>query len=595
MLFKTVADIFEKIEGTTKRLEMTDLLVELIKATPSDVIDRVAYLTTGTVYPAFMGVELGVAEKLGVKAIATATATREEKVLADYKQSGDLGKTAETLLAKKASMLVAPEPLTTEKVYETFQRVCHASGSGAQEMKIRLLTSLLASATPKEAKYIVRIALGRLRLGIADMTLLDALAIAYGGGREAREIVERAYNFTSDIGLVAKTLAEGGLDAVKRLRIGIGRPIKPQMAERLSSIEEILAKLGGKCSAEYKYDGLRVQAHISPREILLFSRRQENITSQFPDIVAGLRQAVKAKEAILDGEAVPVDPNTGDLVPFQVISQRRGRKYEIERMVGEVPVVLCLFDALYVDGEDLTSKPYLKRRERLAEVVEETERTRIAESIVSGDPQEISAFFDRAVQEGTEGLLCKSVGSNSFYEAGKRGWAWIKWKRSYRSEMADTVDLAVVGAFAGRGKRAGTYGALLMAAYNAEQDRFDTVCKLGSGFTDEDLAKLPELLKPYLVEHPHARVNALMKADFWFVPKMVLEVIGDEITLSPLHTAGLGAIRPGSGLAIRFPRLIKFREERAPEDATTVKEIVEMYHSQLKRIEAEAETAPSEA
>ncbi len=588
MLFKAVADIFERIEATTKRLEMTDHLVNLVRATPNEVVDKVAYLTTGTIYPAFMGIELGVAEKLGVKAIAAAAAVREEKVLADYKQSGDLGRTAEALLSKKASVLVSPQPLTTEKVYEMFEKICHASGSGAQETKIRLLSSLLAGATPKEARYILRVALGRLRLGVADMTVLDALAIAYGGGKEAREIVERAYNFTSDIGLVAKRLAEGGLDAAKRVQIGIGRPIKPQMAERLSSLEEILTKLGGKCSAEYKYDGLRVQAHVSPREITLFSRRQENITSQFPDIVDVLKQAVIAKEAILDGEAVPIDPNTGDLLPFQVISQRRGRKYDIEKMIGEVPVVLCLFDTLYVDQEDLTSEPYLERRRRLGEAIKETDRARIAQSIVSGDPQEISAFFDRAVQEGTEGLVCKSIGPDSLYEAGKRGWAWIKWKRSYRSEMADTVDLTVVGAFAGRGKRAGTYGALLMAAYNEEEDRFDTLCKLGSGFTDEDLARLPGLLKPYLLEHPHARVNALMKADFWFLPTVVLEVIGDEITLSPLHTAGLGMVRPGSGLAIRFPRLVKFREERAPEDATTVKEIMEMYQSQLKRVEAEA-------
>jgi len=588
MLFKAVADIFERIEATTKRLEMTDHLVNLVRATPNEVVDKVAYLTTGTIYPAFMGIELGVAEKLGVKAIAAAAAVREEKVLADYKQSGDLGRTAEALLSKKASVLVSPQPLTTEKVYEMFEKICHASGSGAQETKIRLLSSLLAGATPKEARYILRVALGRLRLGVADMTVLDALAIAYGGGKEAREIVERAYNFTSDIGLVAKRLAEGGLDAAKRVQIGIGRPIKPQMAERLSSLEEILTKLGGKCSAEYKYDGLRVQAHVSPSEITLFSRRQENITSQFPDIVDVLKQAVIAKEAILDGEAVPIDPNTSDLLPFQVISQRRGRKYDIEKMIGEVPVVLCLFDALYVDQEDLTSKPYLGRRGRLAQAIKETEKVRVAESIVSGDRQEISAFFDRAVQEGTEGLVCKSIGPDSLYEAGKRGWAWIKWKRSYRSEMADTVDLTVVGAFAGRGKRAGTYGALLMAAYNEEEDRFDTVCKLGSGFTDEDLARLPRLLKPYLLEHPHARVNALMKADFWFLPTAVLEVIGDEITLSPLHTAGLGMVRLSSGLAIRFPRLVKFREERAPEDATTVKEIMEMYQSQLKRVEAEA-------
>jgi len=584
MLFRSVADIFERIEGTTKRLEMTEYLVELIKNTPMNVVDKVAYLTTGTVYPPFMGVELGVADKLAMKAIATATATNEEAIQEDYVRSGDLGKTAENTLSKRRTMVLSQRPLTVENVYQTLEKICHAAGSGAQETKIRLLVGLLANATPREARYIIRVSLGKLRLGVADMTFLDALAVAYTGGKEAREVIERAYNFSSDIGYVAKTIAQGGLEAVTRAQISFGRPVKPQLAERLSSLEEILEKLGGKCSAEYKYDGLRIQAQVSPEKVILFSRRQEDVTTQFPDIVEAVSESVTAKEAIVDGECVPIDPDTGDLLPFQVVSQRRGRKYDIEKMIGEVPVVLCLFDVLYVNGEDFTMKPYLERRQKLAEVIKETERVRLAQSIISENPKEIEAFFDKAVQDGMEGLICKSLGSNSVYEAGKRGWAWIKWKRSYRSEMADTVDLVVVGGFAGHGKRAGTYGALLMAAYNPGDEGFDTVCKLGSGFTDEDLAKLPDILKPYLIQHQHPRVNALMKPDYWFIPAKVMELIGDEITLSPLHTCGFGNIRTGSGLAIRFPRLVKFREERAPEDATTVTEILDMYKRQLKQI-----------
>jgi len=584
MKYALIADTYEKIETTTKRLEMTDYLVDLLKQTPPNVIDKVAHLMICELYPPYEGIELGIAEKLALKAIAISTGKPEKTIQEDYKKTGDLGETAERFLAQKTQATLAREPLTIEKVYNTFEKIAQATGSGAQENKIKLLCALLNEATPKEAKYITRMVTGRLRIGIADMTILDALAIAHGGGKEYREPLERAYNLTSDIGLVAKTVAEGGIKAIKKFKIIIGKPIKPQMAERLPTLNEILEKLGGKCSTDYKYDGLRIQPHVSPEKILLFSRRQENITNQFPDVVKALREAVTAKEAVLDGECVPVDPNTGELLPFQVVSQRRGRKYEIEKMITEVPVVLYLFDALYVDGNDLTLSPYIERRKRLTEIVKETDRIKISESLVSDKPKEIERYFDKAVQEGTEGLICKSIQPDSVYEAGKRGWQWIKWKRSYRSEMADTVDLVVVGAFAGRGKRAGTYGALLMAAYNPDQDRFDTVCKLGSGFTDEDLARLPEILKPYLLPHPHPRVNSLMKPDYWFVPAKVLEVIGDEITLSPVHSCCFGAVREGSGLAIRFPRLVKFREDRAPEDATTAKEIIEMYKIQLKKI-----------
>jgi DNA ligase-1 len=356
------------------------------------------------------------------------------------------------------------------------------------------------------------------------------------------------------------------------------------MAERLGTLEEILKKMDGKCVAQYKYDGLRVQSHISPSQTILFSRRQENITSQFPDIVRRLNKSVEANEAILDGEAVPIDPETGALMPFQTISQRRGRKYNIEKMTQEVPVALCLFDILYKNGEDLTLQPYLERRRLLSETITPTERIRIAEDIVSDNTKEIESFFDQAIQEGTEGLICKSTALDAVYEAGHRGWRWIKWKRSYRSEMTDTVDLVAIGAYAGKGRRAGTYGALLMAAYDLDKDEFFSVTKLGSGFTDKDLDRFSDLFEPYLIPKKHPRVNSLTEADFWLVPAKVFEIIGDEITLSPIHTCGFDAIRKGSGLAIRFPRLVKARDDRNPEDATTVDEIIKMYKLQLKKI-----------
>ncbi|MFB0551479.1 MAG: ATP-dependent DNA ligase, partial [Nitrososphaeria archaeon] len=396
MKFQVVADVFEKVEGTTKRLEMTDLLVKLMKQTPSKLIDKVAYLTIGELYPSYVGVELGVAEKLAIRAIAAITGLPENNIAAKLKKTGDLGLTVQDLLDKKTQQTLRMRPLTVERTYQTLEKIAHATGSGSQETKIKLLVGLLNDATPREAKYILRIVLGKLRLGVADMTLLDALAIAYGGGKESREAIERAYNLTSDIGYVAKTLAEKGMKEIEKFSVTFGKPIKPQMAERLASLDEILEKLGGKAAADYKYDGLRIQAQISPSRIDLFSRRQENITDQFPDIVKGLRESIKAKEAIVDGESVPIDPNTGDLLPFQVISQRRGRKHEIDRMVEEVPVALCLFDALYIDGEDLTLKPYPERRKRLEKIVRKTETIRLSETVVSNKPQKIEAFFNKA-------------------------------------------------------------------------------------------------------------------------------------------------------------------------------------------------------
>jgi len=584
MLYDLLAQAFERIEQTTKRLEMTDLLVDLLRKTPKEEIDKVCFLCLGELHPPYLGIELGIAEKLAIRAISIASGWNEEEVVRDFKEVGDLGRTIEKILAEKSQRTLTNERLTVERVYGTLDKIARLSGKGTQEGKIRLLAGLLNDAAPREAKYILRTVMGRLRLGIADMTLLDALAILYGGGKQSRPMIERAYNLSSDIGYVAKLVAYGGLEAAEKATVTVGRPIKPQMAERLKTLEEILSKLGGKCAAEYKYDGIRIQAHVSPEKIVLFSRRQENITSQFPDLVKGLRQSVKARTAVLDGECVPVDPNTGDLLPFQVVSQRRGRKYDIQRMTEEVPVVLFLFDLLYVNGEDLTMRSYLERTSRLEEVVEPSENVRLATRIISDDPSEIETFFQKAINDGTEGLVCKSVAENSFYEAGKRGWMWIKWKRSYRSEMADTVDLVVVGAFAGRGRRAGTYGALLMAAYNEEEESFDTVCKLGSGFTDEDLANLPRRLEPFSVKEKHPRVNALLEPDVWFAPQVVMEVIGDEITLSPVHTCAYNVIRKGSGLAIRFPRLVRLREDRSPEDATTVREIVELYRMQLKQV-----------
>ena len=584
MKYSIIAEAYERIEATTKRLEMTDLLVDLLKATPKEIIDKVAYLTQGQIYPDFMGIEIGVAERLAIQALTRTSGARESEIEEDLKKTGDIGETAQNFIAKKKQVTFFQQPLTVQRVYEVLDKMAKTSGSGAVDLKLSLLAGLLAAATPEEAKYIMRTVTGNLRLGIADMTVLDALAIAYGGSKEAREHVERAYNICSDLGRVAKTIAEKGLEEIKEFQVSINEPIRPMLAERLPSSEEILEKLGGKCAAEYKYDGERLQAHKQGNNVTLYSRRLENISRQYPDAIELFKNNVKAKEAILECECVAVDLDTGEMRPFQELMHRR-RKYEIQKAIQEYPVSLFMFEALYIDGNDLTLKPYSTRRKALEKTIKQNDRVKLANSIIANNNAELEKFFQEAIENGCEGLVCKSIAKDSVYQAGARGWLWIKYKRDYKSEMTDTVDLVIIGAFYGRGKRAGMYGALLLAAYNPDNDTFETVTKCGTGFTDEDLSKLPSMMQKHTVPHKHARVSSVLEADVWFEPAISIEVLGAEITLSPIHTCAMNSVRKGSGLAIRFPRFTgNYRLDKSAEDATTSTEILEMYNNQLKKI-----------
>lgn len=584
MDYAVIAEAYEKIEATTKRLEMTDLLVNLLKKTPKEVIAKVVYLTQGKLYPDFMGIEIGIAEKLAIKALVRASGRKESEFLADLQKTGDLGEAAEIQLAKKKQATFFSKTLTVEHVYETLDKMAKTTGSGAVDTKMAVFAGLLSDASPKEAKYLIRTVTGNLRLGIADMTVLEALAIAYGGGKEAREPIERAYNICSDLGRVSDILARDGLEAVKKMQVMVFEPIRPMLAERLPSPEEILEKLNGKCLAEYKYDGERIQAHKQGTDVILYSRRLENISSQYPDVVDLIKKQVNAQEAIFEAECVAVDLETGDMRPFQELMHRR-RKYGIQAAVEQYPISLFTFDLLFVDGKDLTREPLTVRRAALESVLNKNERLQLATQKVVNNPKELEDFFEEAIEEGCEGLMCKSITKDSIYQAGNRGWLWIKYKRDYKSEMTDTVDLVVVGAFHGRGKRAGAYGALLLATYNPDSDMFETVTKCGTGFTDKDIADLHMMLQKHVIPRKHPRVSSTMQADVWFEPFLVLEVLGAEVTLSPIHMAAMDSIRKGSGLAIRFPRFTgKYRTDKSPQDATTSKEIVEMYQGQLKQI-----------
>lgn len=579
MRFSDVVAVYDKIEQTSKRLEMTELLVGLLRAVPKEDIDKVVYLTQGRIHPDYLGIELGLAEKMVIRVLAHATGLDESRVERLWKERGDLGLVAEEAIVARRQSALESTPLTVAKVYANLDEIARESGEGSQERKIQLLADLLGSASPREAKYIVRMVVGKMRLGVADMTIVDALASAFAT-KPDRDRVERAYNVSSDLGEVARAIAAKGLRGVDEIRLKLFRPIRAMLAERLETLEEIFERMG-RAALEYKYDGLRVQAHVSPTKIQLFSRHLEDITGQFPEVVAGLRDAMRRGDAIVEGEAVPVDANTGEFLPFQEVSRRRGRKTEVDRMAREFPVTLFAFDCLLADGTDLTSQRYSDRRKAMETAVKPTDGIRRSTMQVADNAKDAEAFFDQALQAGCEGLMAKAL--DSTYEAGARGYQWIKFKKEYSAAMSDTIDLVIVGAFAGRGKRAGTYGALLMAAYDKASDEFRTVCKLGSGFDDATLDALPQRLAPHRVSRRPARLNSKLEPDEWFEPAVVLEIRGAEITLSPVHTGGQDLLRKGAGLAIRFPRFTgRWRDDKRPEDATAVEEIIEMYQRQRR-------------
>ena len=578
MKYEIVAEAYRDLEQATARLALIDRLAALLAQTPTELLPMVCYLCQGMIAPQFAGVDLGLAEKLAIRAVATATGASLDEVTAGVRETGDLGQAAEQLLAAVAAD--RPASLQVTVVVGTLHRIAEAEGPGSQGRKLELLAGLLAEATPLEARYLLRLVTGGLRLGIGTPTILDALAQVHAGGRAARPVLERAYNVCCDLGLVASTLAGGGLVAVEQLHVRPGNPVRVMLAQRLSDAAEILAKLGGRCAAEYKYDGIRIQAHrTADGRLELFTRGLERIGNQFPDVVDILQAGLRPREAILEGEVVAFDPAAGELRPFQEVMFRR-RKHGITEAARDVPVGMFCFDLLYADGEDLTRLSYPDRRARLAAAITPSAGLQLTTAIEVSTATALDAAFEQAITDGCEGLLCKSVGPASGYQAGARGWQWIKLKRDYRTELADTLDLVVVGAFAGRGRRRGVYGALLLAAYDPAADVFRTVGKCGTGFSDADLAALPARLAPLARPDRPARVDARQPADVWFEPGLVLEVLSAELTLSPNHTAGWGQIKQDAGLAMRFPRFTgRWRDDKAPSDATTTQELVDLYRT----------------
>ena len=565
MDFQKLAEVYEELEKISSGNQMREILADFFKKVPEEDLKIVAYLTLGGIASEYEDVNLGMAEKSVLKAIAKAGASESAKVLKIMQQKGDAGLAAEEVLHRKPRTLISVKPLMIQDLFEGLHKIARTTGAGSQEAKSNILVSLLQRTSAKGAKYVTRIVLGMLRMGVGDMTVLDALALAFTGEKKNKEILEKAYNICPDAGIIAETLVKKGLAGLEKMEIHVGRPIKMMLAQRVDAWEEISKKIPEGLAVEGKYDGERVQAHKSKEKITLFSRRLENITEQFPDLAEYLITEIKAKEFILEAEVIAINEQ-GKHQPFQLLMQRR-RKHDVAEYVKKIPVQAKVFDLLYLNGASLLQESYEKRYEQLGKIIPKSKHLALSDRLVNPELPALKQFFDKMLKEGYEGIMIKSLSGE--YQAGARGWNWIKWKKEYVKELGDTFDLVIVGAYHGQGRRSGAYGALLCAAYNQKEDKFETVCKLGTGLTDEALEQLPKQLKKYQLNKKSARVEIKkgLEPDFWFEPAVVVEVLAAEVTKSPVHTLGY---------ALRFPRFIRCREDKNAEQATTKTEIVEM-------------------
>jgi DNA ligase-1 len=583
MNFDELAKYFEMLGAARGRLKMYKLLGELFGNAGENEVAEIAYLLEARLGPPFAAVNIGMGERMVAAAIGAATKESEREVSKLYNKLGDLGLVARSLTPKSRR-----GKLTVSEVYSSLLEIARTSGRGSAEKKVERLAGLIGSVSPLSALYITRFVVGRMRLGVGAPTIIEAVARLHPDSKEARSVIERAYNLRSDLGLTLRTMREHGLAGLKKFKAHVGAPVRMMLAERSPNAEAIIKRLG-RCAVEAKLDGFRCQVHLRGRKVEIFSRNLERTTGMFPDIAEAIAASVRARSAIIEGEAVAVNEATGEFHPFQVTAQRK-RKYKIEEMAREFPLVFVAFDLLYADGKDFISLEYRTRRAALEKIIKQSVpakaakpngRVRLVERVVTEDASELQAFFEEQIERGLEGVVAKRLDAR--YEAGARNFNWIKLKRVYRGELSDTIDVVVVGYLRGRGMRARLgIGALLTAVYDKKTDSFKTIGKVGSGLSEKNWVRLRKTLDEAAALDKPARVDSRLVPDTWVEPQYVMTVLADEITRSPVHTCARD--ESGAGLALRFPRVVGFiREDKSPEDATTVAEIKKMYAMQKKR------------
>ncbi|HET9496324.1 MAG TPA: ATP-dependent DNA ligase [Chloroflexia bacterium] len=582
MPFSALAATLDELEPVTGRTQMIGILSNLLSQAAPDEIGKLVYLAQGRLLPDFIQEEFGMNERLIYRSVAQAYGVPHDEVVERSKEMGDAGRVAQHFAAKADQLVgdAVDERATVLEVYEHLISITKAVGSGSMEAKVSLLAALLKKLTPVEAKHVARIVVGRLRVGVGDPTLLDALSVAKAGDKSLRPVLERAYNLSSDLGLVASTLYGQGAEGLEQIHVRVGNPVRMALAERADTAEDIVARLG-RCAVEPKYDGFRMQVHKNGDDVAIFSRGLENLSGMFPEVVDAVCRQVAPHRAIIEGEALAFDSTTGHFLPFQVTSQRR-RVHNIEEMSAQLPLRLLAFDMLLSEDRDLTTEPYTERRDALVKAVEKADGQggiQTSPCLITEDPEEIVAFYEDSLVEGFEGIVAKRL--NGTYDAGKRGFNWIKMKRSYQSQLADTVDCVVVGYYYGKGHRASWgIGSLLVSVYDKSTDAFPTVTRVASGLSEAAWKELGRRLQQDRIDHHDPRVLSIIAPDIWVVPKYVFEVQADEVSRSKMHPAGRAD--GGPGYALRFPRILKERTDREPEDATAVDEVIKLHGMQGK-------------
>ena len=562
MKFRQLASYFEKLEATSSRNEITQILSELFKATSEEEIDKVVYLVSGQLAPSYMGINFNVAERLMMRIIAKAFNVDLGRIKEEFKKRGDLGVVAEGFAKGKGG------DASISEVYETLFEMAKEGGGGSQERKIAQTSELLSSLDPISVRFVVRIPIGNLRLGFSDMTILDALSYMEKGDKSARSEIEAAFNVTVDIGKIAKAVKQKGVSGLRGVQPEPGTPIRPSLAERLPSAEKILEKVGSKVIVEPKYDGFRAQVHLKDGEVVIFSRNLENTTAMFPDIVAAAKK-IKVDSAIFDAEAIAYDSKSGKFLPFQETSQRK-RKYGIEEAVKNLPLKLFVFDILYKNGKALLNLPFEQRRKILEGTIVDIGGVEITRQEVTGNADVIRDLIKKYLSEGLEGALIKKI--DAPYKAGARGYHWVKYKKTTEEGVADTIDCLVMGVNRGKGKRAGFgVGAFLVGIKDG--NIFKTTSKIGTGLSDEQWRELDARSKNLeTINKPEEyEAHKNLVPDAWTKPSLVVEILADEITKSPIHAAGF---------ALRFPRLIRFRDEKGPGEVTSLSELTKLFEMQ---------------
>ena len=586
MRFLALAILFSELESTSKRLEMTDKLSlffkNIKKSNDFKDLDKIIYLLQGQLVSNIKQFpKIGIAEKMIIEALTLHSGIEKKKVKEILIKKGDIGATAELILAKKKKQkslfdfkdeLSETDSLSLEisDLYNALQKIAITEGTGSNDVKLGILRGLMRKTSPLETKYLLRIITSTLRVGVSTMTIIDGLALGFTGVKKNRESIERAYNLHPDLGDVTKILAEKGISAVEKIDIEYGVPIRMMLASRVP-YGEIIEKIGSPLTVEYKLDGERLQIHKERENVTLFSRRLLNISQQFPDVCRVINENVSANNVIMEGEVVAMDPFYEKMLPFQVLSKRR-RKYDVDDIMKEVPVCLFLFDILKSGNESFLSNSFLIRRKKLEEIVTERDELRLVKSKTIKNTEEMLDFFKEARNEGNEGIIAKSIKENSVYQAGNRGFLWIKLKGLEGGKLKDSVDVVIVGSNYGKGRRTGVYGTYIGAVYDPISGMFIAFTRFFSGLTDELSESLTKDMERYIAKKKPKNVISEDTPDVWIEPEVVIEIIGDEITVSEKFLT--------LGYSMRFPVFQRLRPGKGPEDITTVNEIDDLYKSQ---------------